>query len=104
MLWAAWPKPRFFFECDPLFIPNFFTPNGDGINDFWYPSGLGCTPNIEVVIYDRFGRQVARFKGDVAGWDGTFNGQDMPGTDYWFEIQTRIGDQPIVGHFNLFRK
>lgn len=97
-------EAQIFFECDPLFIPNFFTPNGDGINDFWYPSGLGCTPNIEVVIYDRFGRQVARFKGDVAGWDGTFNGQDMPGTDYWFEIQTRIGDQPIVGHFNLFRK
>lgn len=93
-----------FFECEPLFIPNFFTPNGDGINDFWYPSGLGCTPNIEVVIYDRFGRQIARFKGDVAGWDGTFNGQDMPGNDYWFEINTRIGDVPIVGHFNLFRR
>lgn len=92
-----------FFACDPLKVANFFTPNGDGINDFWYPTGLGCTPDVEVEIYDRFGRKLAKFRGIVNGWDGTFNGQDMPGTDYWYKINTGIGDVPIVGHFNLYR-
>jgi len=92
-----------FFSCDPLVVPNFFSPNGDGINDFWFPSGLSCTPDIKVTIYDRSGRVIARFRGAVRGWDGKFNGQDMPGTDYWYEINTGIGDRPIVGHFNLFR-
>ncbi|KAB1157912.1 T9SS type B sorting domain-containing protein [Flavobacterium luteum] len=64
--------------------PKFFTPNGDGINDTWK---IGALKNTKVDIYDRYGKLIKQIISSGAGWDGTLNGQLLPGTDYWFTVE-----------------
>jgi gliding motility-associated-like protein len=81
-----------------------FTPNGDGINDFWQfilpPSGVN--PIRELYIFDRYGRLLAQVDPQSAGWDGTFNGQPVPASDYWFRAVNN-NNQEVRGHFSLKR-
>lgn len=64
--------------------PHFFTPNGDGINDFWNIKGVADRSRI--LIFDRFGKVLKQLFTNSAGWDGTYNGQLMFSDDYWFTI------------------
>lgn len=90
--------------------PTFFTPNGDGINETWRPLGLenlNITGAIEIYIYDRHGKLLTRLDPLGPGWDGTYNGQLMIATDYWFKANYRNlldGTQvQFNGHFSLKR-
>ena len=76
-----------------LGIMKFFTPNGDGINDVWKISGLleNNQENIQLEVYDRYGKLLASFTSKDRGWDGTYNGENMPTDDYWFSIQFSDG-------------
>ena len=85
-------------------IPNYFTPNGDGVQDGWT---IGCAPNypnLVFSIYDRYGRKVATLRAGEK-WDGTYNGTELPSGDYWFIVETdRSGEiRDFVGHFTLYR-
>jgi gliding motility-associated-like protein len=51
-------------ECDLFEIPNYFSPNSDGINDIWLPEGLSCYPDFEAQIFDRQGRILYQIKGE----------------------------------------
>ena len=64
--------------------PHFFTPNGDGSNDFWNIKGLA--ERSRILIYDRFGKLLKQIFTNSAGWDGTYNGQIMFSDDYWFTV------------------
>jgi gliding motility-associated-like protein len=85
-------------------FPKYFTPNGDGFNDFWQVKGINrdFQPNTVVYIYDRYGKLLAQLDPLGAGWDGTFNGQLMPTNDYWFSVTLEDGRQ-LNGHFTLKR-
>ncbi|WP_395045312.1 T9SS type B sorting domain-containing protein [Flavobacterium sp.] len=85
-----------------LMHPKFFTPNGDGFNDVWNVRFSSFEPNMNVKIYDRFGKIITGFKGSDAGWDGTYNGQFLPSTDYWFVV-TREDGKIFKGHFTMKR-
>ena len=86
-----------------LDIPGFFTPDGDGLNDEWYPGNREFFPNVEVIIYDRYGRVVARL-GQVDKWDGTYDGSPLPTGDYWYVVNANDNEkQKYVGHFTLYR-
>lgn len=92
----------FDFDGMPEF-PDFFTPDGDNLNDYWYPENSEFFSNIEVKIYDRYGRVVAILK-DVKGWDGTYEGSPLPTGDYWYVVNANDRDQQqFVGHFTLYR-
>lgn len=57
-----------------IFIPNAFTPNGDGVNDEWmvrFESALGYS----VAVYNRFGEKVFESDNILNGWDGTYKGK-----------------------------
>ncbi|MFN2260433.1 MAG: choice-of-anchor L domain-containing protein, partial [Psychroflexus sp.] len=56
-------------------FPDFFTPNQDGINDYWRPVGLNLSdPIIETVhIFDRFGKKLHQIGTLSQGWDGNYN-------------------------------
>lgn len=56
-----------------IFVPNAFTPNGDGENDVVLVRGGGIT-DIEFIIYNRWGEEVFRTEDQSAGWDGTYKG------------------------------
>jgi len=87
-----------------LAYPKFFTPNGDGYNDFWKIRYAQFQFTVDVEIYDRYGKLITSFDKNSPGWDGTYNGEQLPSTDYWFKV-TRLLDNEIVhkGHFSLKR-
>ncbi len=86
-------------------IPNWFSPEGDGMFDIWeIPSLAETYPNAEVKIFDRWGKLIGEFLGSDLGWDGKYNGVDMPSTDYWYEIHVRELDKIFTGHFTLIRR
>lgn len=91
-------------EFSVLGFPKFFTPNGDSQNDFWQLDGINFRlfPNLEVVIFDRFGKIMTKQNADSSGWDGTYSSNDMPSTDYWFTANFGDG-RTFTGHFALKR-
>lgn len=85
-----------------LGIPNFFTPNGDFHNDTWSIKGLLPNSKVIVEIYDRYGKLLKQFNPARESWDGTYKGQPVVSTDYWYFIQLENG-KVIKGHFTLKR-
>ncbi len=84
--------------------PQFFTPNGDGFNDLWQLAGVNSIfePDADIYIFDRFGKLVGQLGSASAGWDGTFNGEPLPSTDYWFKATLTDGTE-FSSHFSLKR-
>jgi gliding motility-associated-like protein len=92
-------------EPDPIFVPNIFTPNGDGWNDFVYVFGNDLE-QIEFQIYDRWGEKVFETVDQSFGWDGTFKGVDArPGVYTWVLDGLYINGQRIqeAGTVTLYR-
>ena len=66
--------------------PMAFTPNGDGINDYWNVTNMASAPDTRIYIYDRYGKLMKQIVTYGLGWDGTLNGQPLPAADYWFTV------------------
>jgi len=95
------------YIIDPpaVFIPGYFSPNGDHHKDTWEVGNLkDVYPDALVTIYDRFGKQLIQYKGEADGWDGKYLGKDMPTTDYWYVIEIKEIGKQYVGHFTLLRR
>ena len=94
-----------FSIASPKIEPNILvTPNGDGVNDVWGIPGLGDVyPDAVISIYDRYGKLLVKMSGNES-WDGTYNGNAMPSTDYWYEIRVGEIDKVYTGHFTLLRQ
>lgn len=90
-------------------FPKFFTPNNDGVNDKWQIKGV-CSdffPTSLIYIFDRFGKLITQINPSGDGWDGTFNGEILSSTDYWFSVQLIDLNGNIRekrGHFSLIRR
>ncbi|MFC6860821.1 T9SS type B sorting domain-containing protein [Zunongwangia atlantica] len=81
-------------------FPKYFSPNSDGMNDFWQPLGI-IDNEVQTYIYDRYGTLLRKLQGDEH-WDGSYNGKPMPEDDYWFKAL--IGQESEQkGHFSLIR-
>ena len=91
-------------EITVLNIPKFFSPNGDGANDYWNIIGVNAFffPNSKIHIFDRYGKLIADIDPKGAGWDGNFKGHHMPATDYWYVVELDDG-RTVKGHFSLIR-
>lgn len=74
-----------------LIFYNTFTPNGDGINDTWYIGNIDLFPNNEVVVYNRYGKQVYRANGYLNQWNGTSLGTNLPDATYYYIVYTGTG-------------
>ncbi len=91
-------------EIAVMGYPKFFTPNGDGINDYWQVTGIEgeIGVNSRIFIYDRYGNVVTQILPSEMGWNGRSNARDLPAADYWFSISLRDG-RIFKGHFALKR-
>ena len=91
-------------EIIVLQAPNYFTPNGDGYNDYWNVQGINATFDLNTTIYifDRYGKLLKQLSPSSQGWNGTFNGTPLPSDDYWFTVKLADGRESN-GHFALKR-
>jgi gliding motility-associated-like protein len=82
----------------------YFTPNGDGVNEYWNLKGLSGSiyKNAKTFIFDRYGKLLKQLNPSGIGWDGKYNGHALPADDYWFTIQLADGRE-AKGHFSLKR-
>jgi len=97
--------PPVYQEIVIVGVPKFFTPNGDGYNDYWSVKGVNQTFNSKSIIYifDRYGKLLKQWVPSFSqGWDGTFNGVPLPADDYWFTLKLEDGRE-TKGHFSLKR-
>jgi gliding motility-associated-like protein len=88
-----------------IFIPDAFTPNGDGINDVFEIVNPEQLENISMHIYNRWGELIFRGEGLGHGWDGTYKGElQNPGVYVYF-ITAMLGDDKFVakGSVTLIR-
>ncbi|MCK0158104.1 T9SS type B sorting domain-containing protein [Cellulophaga sp. F20128] len=94
-----------FIEFIDIEVPNFFTPDGDLIHNTWIPKNMEGFPNILTIIYDRYGRELYRMGINDSGWDGFYDGKELPSGDYWYTIKLNgeNDDREFVGHFTLYR-
>jgi gliding motility-associated-like protein len=71
--------------------PNTFSPNGDGQNDTWNITGLDSYPVSTTQVFNRYGSAVFKSTGYPKPWDGSINGQDVPGGTYYYIIDLKNG-------------
>jgi len=93
-----------------LYIPNAFSPNGDGENDViqLYYGNIDCLKSIKFIIYNRWGQRVFETEDAAAKWDGTFRGKGSDeGTAvyaYFMQAILLSGEEVIKqGNITLFR-
>jgi len=75
---------RVFVVSNSLKIPNSFTPNGDGFNDFFVISGLAAFPNSSLQIFNRWGTEIYQSADYQNNWDGTTNPEGV----YFYVLKT----------------
>ncbi|MFL1013666.1 T9SS type B sorting domain-containing protein [Flavisericum labens] len=93
-----------FIDVSVIGFPKFFTPNNDGINDFWQVYGVNrqFQSQSDISIFDRYGKLVKQLAPASKGWDGTYVGNPLPVGDYWFRVLLQDG-RTFLGHFTLKR-
>lgn len=85
---------------------NYFTPNGDGFNDTWNISVPDDTKVMNISIFDRYGKLLKRYNPLKDRWDGTYNGEKIFSSDYWFVVdyENCMGElKQFKSHFTLKR-
>ncbi|MBU2938792.1 T9SS type B sorting domain-containing protein [Lacinutrix sp. C3R15] len=75
------------YEVPIINYPKVFTPNNDGFNDTWNILGVKNQGAVKVTIYDRYGKLIKQLNASSLGWDGTYEGEAMPTSDYWFVVE-----------------
>ncbi|MDP4703592.1 MAG: T9SS type B sorting domain-containing protein, partial [Polaribacter sp.] len=96
------------YQFSILAYPKFFTPNGDGVNDFWTINGFDTAfyTISKISIFDRFGKLIYQIEQNSQGWNGDYQGKKLPSNTYWFRVLlTDIHGFMIEksGNFSLIR-
>jgi gliding motility-associated-like protein len=92
-------------QCSNLQIPNIFTPNNDGINDFFHVHSILVDAFKKLVIFNRWG-QLVYSSNDINGsWDGTFKGEPLENDVYTFILEGICDGADFVesGNITLIR-
>jgi len=90
---------------DAIFIPNVFTPNGDGSNDLFKIYGNSIT-GIALKMFDQWGELIFEGSDIQKGWDGTYKGKQQPVGVYIYTVKIKLSDGTEVirkGSLNLVR-
>ena len=84
-----------------LVIPKVFTPNNDQINDTFKITDVNFLDEVEVFIYDRYGKLLFQSNSPSFEWRGTYQGRNLPSNDYWYRL--KIEGEIYTGSFTLIR-
>lgn len=91
-------------EFSSLVVNNSFSPNGDGINDSWGVPGIRFYEGARISVYDNVGSRLFYTESPDQGWDGTFNGKQLPVGTYFWTIEIRETGEMRRGTLNVIRK
>ncbi len=86
-------------QCGNVYIPNTFTPNGDGINDTWVIEGLDETGTVKV--FTRWGAEVYQNVGYPTPWNGEFSGKKLAPGVYYYIVTAKSGTQKFSGSLTI---
>lgn len=86
-----------------VYLYNTFTPNNDGINDYFFVGNIDKYPQNRLEVYDRTGQQVYAKTGYDNSWDGTNYGDRLPETTYFFTLDLGDGSPVLYGHVTILR-
>ena len=86
-----------------IFIPNVFSPNGDGKNDTWNVPGLASYPLHTLTVFNRYGQIVFQRKQTFIPWNGYFKRELLPTGAYTYLIDLKNGSKVIKGTVLLIR-
>jgi gliding motility-associated-like protein len=78
-----------------VFVPNVFSPNGDGKNDILYAFG-NYIDKIEMRIFNQWGQEVAIINTKSQGWDGRFKGTPQPVGVYVYALKAVLSNGKTV--------
>ena len=85
-----------------LKFPNVFTPNKDGVNDYYYPKMLYISA-IEVFILNKFGELLYESKDlEAKGWDGLYKGEQAPIGNYVCKVRHTTLDGRVIDQSSVF--
>ena len=88
---------------DCIYIPNAFTPNGDGINDEWVIANLISFSNYGVKVFNRWGQEVYSGVAGSDPWDGTLNNKPLPTGAYVYIVEIDEIEKKFVGVVTLIK-
>ena len=86
-----------------LGIPNFISPNGDGVNDVWYITGIDHLIGYKLFIYDQSSNLVFQSDNYRNTWDGTLNGELLPNGTYYYVFINSQNQDKISGYITLIK-
>lgn len=86
-----------------LTFPNTFTPNGDGVNDFWEIDGLSNYPNHTLVVFNRWGNKVFDATPYQNDWEGDCIGKPLPDGTYFFVFDPGDNSPVLKGYLTILR-
>ncbi len=81
--------------CGDVFVPNAFSPNGDGENDVLKVYG-NCISELDFAIFDRWGEKVFSATQTTQTWDGTFKGQEINNAVVYYRLSARLTNGQTV--------
>jgi trimeric autotransporter adhesin len=82
-------------KCGEVYIPNIFSPNGDGINDIFYMRG-NCIAKMKLQVFDRWGERVFWTEDPSKGWDGKYRGSPMDPGSFVYYISITFKDERTI--------
>lgn len=82
---------------EPIWIPDSFSPNGDGINDKWELKGINNYPEAEVTVFNRWGEAIFYSRGYGEAFDGQYQGNTLPVGVYTYQIRPSLTREPLLG-------
>ncbi len=90
---------------EEIVIYNSFSPNDDGINDYWDIDNAEYYPDIIVEVYNRWGEKMFSSKGYTSEkrWNGNYNGQKVPIGTYYYVVIPYSGAKPLTGPLTIIR-
>ncbi|MFT6845590.1 MAG: gliding motility-associated-like protein, partial [Flavobacteriales bacterium] len=91
-----------------IYVPNAFSPNGDGLNDVFTPVINGLTENsYRLKVFNRWGEEIFKSDDITLGWDGTFKNEKCPPESYSWQLFVKseygVSSKTITGIVTLLR-
>ncbi|GAB3639977.1 hypothetical protein GCM10027423_06130 [Spirosoma arcticum] len=86
-----------------LWVPDAFSPNGDGLNDTWQLTGIEAYPQARLIVYNRWGQAVYQSVGYDRPFDGTNSGKSLPMGTYPYVLHPAPNSPSLKGSVLLIR-